>query len=70
MEHRIVMEQALGRELYPDENVHHLNGVRNDNRLENLELWTTSQPSGQRVEDKIAWAMGLLRRYDLLGSLR
>jgi hypothetical protein len=62
-EHRIIMEQHLGRELYSDENVHHINGVRNDNRLPNLELWSTSQPSGQRVEDHIAWAAQLLTRY-------
>jgi DNA-binding CsgD family transcriptional regulator len=62
-EHRILMEQALGRPLYDDENVHHVNGVRDDNRPENLELWTSSQPSGQRVEDKIAWAASLLARY-------
>lgn len=62
-EHRMVMEKAIGRELLPEENVHHINGDRLDNRLENLELWNKSQPAGQRVEDKINHAIQILRLY-------
>jgi hypothetical protein len=64
LEHRKVMQEYLGRALLPEENVHHLNGDRADNRLANLELWTRSQPSGQRVEDKVRWAREFLALYE------
>lgn len=64
LEHRAVMERLIGRSLVGDENVHHKNGDRTDNRPENLELWATSQPSGQRVADKVAWAKEILALYD------
>lgn len=63
-QHRLVMQEHIGRELLPEETVHHLNGVRDDNRIENLELWSKSHPYGQRVTDKVEWAKEMLRLYE------
>lgn len=63
-EHRLVMSEMIGRPLLPNENVHHKNGLRQDNRPANLELWVKTQPQGARALDLLVWAREILAMYE------
>ena len=63
-QHRFVMEEYLGRELLPKENIHHRNGDRAQNNIENLEIWITPQPKGIRIPDAVEWAKKTLALYE------
>lgn len=62
-EHVFVMSNYLKRPLTKGETVHHKNGIKHDNRIENLELWSSSHPYGQRIEDKVKWCKEFLEEY-------
>ena len=62
-EHVFIMSEHIGRPLIKGETVHHKNGIREDNRIENLEIWHRSQPPGQRLNEKIEWCKEFLANY-------
>lgn len=65
MEHRYKMAVKLNRPLTKDEIVHHIDGNKQNNSIDNLELWNNSHPSGQRVIDKLQWATDFITRYKM-----
>ena len=70
MQHRLIMSKHLGHPLKRTERVHHKNGKRDDNRIENLELWTgvnqsKKDPHGVRVVDKVLDMLTLLKPDEL-----
>jgi hypothetical protein len=58
------MAQRLGRLLRNNELVHHINGDRSDNRVENLEMFIKGHPPGQRPEDLLSWAYEIINLYE------
>lgn len=59
----LVIYEKLNRIIRKGETVHHINGDTLDNTIENLEIWVSGHPSGQRLDDKIKWCKIFLEGY-------
>ena len=62
-EHQLIMSNKLKRPLQKQETIHHKNGIRSDNRIQNLELWSNHHPRGQKIEDLVKFAKEILKLY-------
>lgn len=62
LEHRWIMEQIIGRQLRSHEHVHHINGIKTDNRPENLQLKTSSEHTSHH---NIGNKYGVARKIDM-----
>ena len=65
LEHVLVMSKMVGRPIMAGETVHHKNGIRTDNRPDNLELWVSRHPPGQRLEDIRKFVSEFIHEYGL-----
>lgn len=68
-QHILVIERRLNRKLLETEHVHHINGIKDDNRPGNLELWTRPHPAGIRAKDALKWALQIVETYSPIKDL-